>query len=75
MKFKMIALAALVGIIGVECMAQKKAKKTPKWDAKLVQVKSSADGTMQPCWYWAPEKAKTGQGLKLTTAAADRSCP
>ena len=63
MKFKVLALAAVVGIMGVECMAQKKAppgkaKKVAQWDARLVQVKSSADGTMQPCWYWAPEKAK-----------------
>ena len=29
------------------------------WDAELVEVKSSADGTMQPCWFWVPEKAKT----------------
>ena len=27
-------------------------------DDLLVQVKSSFDGTMQPCWFWAPEKAK-----------------
>lgn len=29
------------------------------WDAELVEVKSSADGTMQPCWLWVPEIAKT----------------
>lgn len=28
-------------------------------EMELVEVKSSADGTMQPCWFWAPEKAKT----------------
>lgn len=28
-------------------------------DNLLVQVKSTYDGTMQPCWFWAPEKAKT----------------
>ena len=28
-------------------------------DDLLVQVKSTFDGTMQPCWFWAPEKAKT----------------
>ena len=27
-------------------------------DDLLVQVKSTYDGTMQPCWFWAPEKAK-----------------
>ena len=29
------------------------------WDAQLVEVKSSADGTMQQCWFWAPETAKS----------------
>ena len=28
-------------------------------DSLLVQVKSTHDGTMQPCWFWAPEKAKS----------------
>ena len=28
-------------------------------DDLLVKVKSTYDGTMQPCWFWAPEKAKT----------------
>ena len=28
-------------------------------DSLLVQVKSTYDGTMQPCWFWAPEKAKS----------------
>ncbi len=31
----------------------------PFGDELLVQVKSSLDGTMQPCWFWAPEKAKS----------------
>ena len=29
----------------------------PFGDDLLVQVKSTLDGTMQPCWFWAPEKA------------------
>ena len=29
------------------------------WQKRLVQVKSSLDGTDQPCYFWAPEKAKT----------------
>lgn len=33
-------------------------RKIPEeWRKMLVQVKSSLDGTMQPCWFWAPEKA------------------
>ncbi|MBO5939930.1 MAG: prolyl oligopeptidase family serine peptidase [Kiritimatiellae bacterium] len=42
---------------GAKQKKQKSAKKESSWDAKLVEVKSSADGTMQPCWYWAPGKA------------------
>lgn len=57
MNLKMIAVLAMAVMSGVECFAEDKAKKTPQWEAKLVQIKSSADGTMQPCWYWAPEKA------------------
>ena len=30
-----------------------------EWRKLLVQVKSTLDGTMQPCWFWAPEKANT----------------
>lgn len=33
-------------------------KPEPFGDDLLVQVKSTLDGTMQPCWFWAPEKAK-----------------
>lgn len=32
-------------------------KQEPFGDELLVHVKSSLDGTMQPCWFWAPEKA------------------
>ncbi len=35
----------------------KKQKPEPFGDELLVQVKSSIDGTMQPCWFWAPPKA------------------
>ena len=28
-----------------------------EWQKMLVRVKSSLDGTLQPCWFWAPEKA------------------
>ena len=59
MNVKLIAVAVFAGMLGVECLAQKAKKKSPKWEATLVQVKSSADATMQPCWYWVPEKAST----------------
>ena len=29
-----------------------------KWGDMLVKVRSSLDGTEQPCYFWAPEKAK-----------------
>ena len=28
-------------------------------ETELVEVRSTADGIMQPCWFWAPEKSKT----------------
>ena len=59
MNVKLIAVAVFAGMLGIECLAQKAKKKSPKWEATLVQVKSSADATMQPCWYWVPEKAST----------------
>ena len=31
----------------------------PEWAAMLVKVRSTLDGTEQPCYFWAPEKAKT----------------
>ena len=48
------------GMLGAECLARNaknKSAEPPKWEADLVQVKSSIDGTMQPCWYWVPEAA------------------
>ena len=35
----------------------KKPAPDPFGDELLVQVKSTSDGTLQPCWFWAPEKA------------------
>ena len=32
-----------------------------EWKSMLVQVRSSIDGTMQPCWFWAPEKAASAE--------------
>ena len=31
----------------------------PEWSAMLVKVRSTLDGTEHPCYFWAPEKAKT----------------
>ena len=31
----------------------------PDWAKILVQVKSTFDGSMQPCYFWAPEEART----------------
>lgn len=36
-----------------------KAKDRFFWGKCLVQVKSTLDGTSQPCYFWAPERAKT----------------
>ena len=35
------------------------AAKRREWLGLLRQVPSTADGTMQPCYFWAPEKAET----------------
>lgn len=62
MNIRLIAAAIFAGMIGIECLAQKAKKKysePPKWEATLIHVKSSVDGTMQPCWHWVPEKAST----------------
>ena len=31
----------------------------PEWSGLLVKVRSTLDGTEQPCYFWAPDKAKT----------------
>ena len=31
----------------------------PAWAKMLIQVKSTLDDTLQPCYFWAPEAAKT----------------
>ena len=43
----------------VACGVKPMQKIPAEWQELLVQVKSSLDGTMQPCWFWAPEKAKS----------------
>ena len=39
--------------------APKKPKDWDVWRSRLVKVRSTLDGTDQPCYFWAPEKAKT----------------
>lgn len=36
--------------------AHAREKNLPDLDATLVRITSSKDGTLQPCWYWMPEK-------------------
>ena len=36
-----------------------KTKDWAEWSDRLVRVKSTLDGTDQPCYFWAPEKAST----------------
>ncbi len=52
-----LACAAMVATAGAKAKGGK--QNEPFGNELLVQVKSSLDGTMQPCWFWAPEKAKT----------------
>ena len=62
MKTKLIAASmifAACAIGAAEAAAKKQKKAEPFGDELLVRVKSSVDGSMQPCWFWAPEKAKT----------------
>ena len=41
------------------CIAGQKPKDWPEWQAGIVKVKSTLDGTDQPCHFWAPEKASS----------------
>lgn len=43
----------------ISLAAEPKAKDWQQWRNRLVQVKSTLDGTDQPCYFWTPEKAKT----------------
>ena len=47
------------GLQAADAKTQKTKKPEPFGNDLLVQVKSTLDGTLQPCWFWAPEKAKT----------------
>ena len=52
----LFAAAAMAAAAG---MAKQEQDEWPEWRDRLVQVKSTLDGTDQPCYFWAPEKAKT----------------
>ena len=61
MKTLIAILCACVAMLAADLQAKTASgakKPAPFGDDLLVQVKSSLDGTMQPCWFWAPEKAK-----------------
>ena len=47
------------GLQAAAAKAPKTKKPEPFGNDLLVQVKSTLDGTLQPCWFWAPEKANT----------------
>ena len=57
-KLAIVAICAMSAATLLAKAAGKVKAKEPFGDDLLVQVKSSLDGTMQPCWFWAPEKAK-----------------
>ena len=59
-KIRSAALAAVL-LSGAELLSApvKPTELDPLWAKILVQVKSTLDGTMQPCYFWAPEAAKT----------------
>ena len=53
------SLLAGTGLLAANAKPAKPAKIDPAWAKILVQVKSTLDGTLQPCYFWAPEAAKT----------------
>ena len=53
-------VAALLSGAGLwAAPAKKSADPDPAWMKLLVQVKSTLDGTLQPCYFWVPEESKT----------------
>ena len=53
------AACAAMAACAADVKGARAKKHEPFGDELLVHVKSSLDGTMQPCWFWAPEKAKS----------------
>ena len=56
---KVVLACALFAGSGMLGASAKPAKADPAWTKLLVWVKSTHDGTQQPCYFWAPEAAKT----------------
>jgi len=60
MPVRTIALWAATGLAAAGWAASPaKDQDRPEWNRSLVQVKSTLDGTDQPCYFWAPDKAAT----------------
>ena len=54
-----LVATAILSFTGLLAAPAKTAELDPAWAKMLVQVKSTLDGTLQPCYFWAPEAAKT----------------
>ncbi|MBQ1428780.1 MAG: hypothetical protein IIZ06_03850, partial [Kiritimatiellae bacterium] len=71
---KAMVAAAVAAMIAAGAEAKTGARKQgPVTDDMLVHVKSTLDGTMQPCWFWAPEKAKD-EAVPLVVGLHTWSC-
>ena len=54
-----LVATAILSFTGLLAAPAKTAELDPAWAKMLVQVKSTLDGSLQPCYFWAPEAAKT----------------
>ena len=52
-------LCVLLAGAGLLAVSAKQTEPDPSWTRILVQVKSTLDGTLQPCYFWAPDESKT----------------
>ena len=50
-------LLCLAAMSAAASMAAQEPEDRAEWNSRLVLVKSTIDGTDQPCYFWAPEKA------------------
>ena len=51
--------SAMLSGTGLMAAPVKPTELDPAWAKILVQVKSTLDGTLQPCYFWAPDESKT----------------
>ena len=58
-KAKNMRIKPVVLCVCAAASAALEAAMTPEWSAMLVKVRSTLDGTEQPCYFWSPEKAKS----------------